>query len=222
MKNNFVALLAALGFAAWCLFTGCDSGGGQTAKVITQTVTNFATIFVTNTVIFTNEISSPIPTEYSSAYRIATNFAAATPVAHDKVLFQMKDIRTSFFLEDAVKQFVSEDEAKAKYELTLRRNGIAINSSSQNAITVTINGFVDDSGNVLIYNIQQAVIEQQWVVRREEFHTELVSVWEVGSEFGRVGKLKAEDAILDRVEKDAELFANDFLSANPKNNEAQK
>jgi len=182
MKNNFVALLAALGFAAWCLFTGCDSGGGQTAKVITQTVTNFATIFVTNTVIFTNEISSPIPTEYSSAYRIATNFAAATPVAHDKVLFQMKDIRTSFFLEDAVKQFVSEDEAKAKYELTLRRNGIAINSSSQNAITVTING----------------------------------------SEFGRVGKLKAEDAILDRVEKDAELFANDFLSANPKNNEAQK
>ena len=33
---------------------------------------------------------------------------------------------------------------------------------------------------------------------------------------GYAGKLKANEAILETVEKQAEQFANDYLSANPK------
>jgi hypothetical protein len=209
------------------LLGGCEPKENSSVKTITNTVTNFTTSYVTNTVTinFTNdvikEISVPaaIPQNYidgDTFLKWVRNIPVLT--ADDQALFAMDDVKVVYSLDNTIRQTLLEDEVKAKFELTLRKNNIPVNSDSRNRVNVSITGFYNDAGMLLCYAIEVNVFESQLIFRNGEGRRGIVRVWSKGSSYGTVGKSKANDALLETVVKSAEVFANDFLSANPKQN----
>jgi hypothetical protein len=224
---------------AWFLF-GLSSAGmlvfaglyflNPKTSVSVRDVTQIQTNTVTNTIIFTvtNDVvrevekivnvPAAIPPEYVNAMKFTENMTKATFVTMDQVLFGMKDVRVECALADDVRQVVSVDEVRAKFELTLRRNNVPINPKSEHTITLNISGFLNQPDKTtLCFSIVCDVIETQWVARLDgAVHFATVIVWTKGAEFGTVGRDKASESLLKDVEKSAEIFANDYLSANPK------
>lgn len=215
-----LALLGGVAFAALFFLTPR-----------TYTQTNLVTQIVTNNVILTNtvikevpkevekivNVPADIPRDYLIAMNIYRSMTNAATVSHDGVLFNMTNIATSFFIADDIKTIIPEDEVKAKFELTLRRNNIPIDSKSDHTVSLAINGFYSDEyKSTIIYNITCQVIENQFIFRNAEARWTPVQVWSTTMNYGYAGKQKIASVVLDDVEKQAEIFANDFLAANPK------
>jgi hypothetical protein len=196
---------------------------GET-RVVVQAVTNTVMNTVTNEVIrvVPKEVEKivKVPVELPSiiiaASNMLYNMLGAEFVGKDKVLFRMTNIAVQCFLNDDIKKYVSEDEVRSKFELTLRRNNVPIDSSSPNVVSVSLDGFFTDQTQLLSYMTGCRVFEIQWVSRGEEWHKALVTVWQKAESYGNVGRNRANAVLLGDVERFAELFANDFLSANPK------
>jgi hypothetical protein len=196
------------------------------AKTITNTVTNTVIGVVTNEVVkeVPKEVEkivtvpAEIPDEYIQAKQIISNYDNCDFVDSHQVLFGMKDVRVVYLLGDAVKQIVSEDDVRARFELTLRRNNVPINPTSQNVVLVDTEGFWGEpptSENLFTHSVTIELEEKQTLLRGNQLHKALVTVWQ-NSHYGLVGKYNASNALLDTVEKEGDVFANDFLSANPK------
>jgi len=197
----------------------------KTVNVV-QTVPNNVTNVVVNTV--TNEVvkevekivkvPAAIPEEYIRAKYTVSNFDNADPIIYGQLLFGMKDVQVIYTLSDIVKKVVSEDEVKSKFELTLRRNNITISPNSSNQVVVNVAGFwgvPPISEAILTHDISVDVCEYQTLRRGEQIHKAFISVWHRNF-YGFVGRDNANKYLLENVEKQAEIFANDFLSANPK------
>jgi hypothetical protein len=206
---------------------GCGSKDNSSVKIVTNTVTNFITSYVTNTDIinFTNEVLVPaaIPQNYidgDTFLKWVRNVPIIT--SDDQSLFAMDDVKVLYDLNDTIKQTILEDDVKAKFELTLRNNGVPINPNSRNTIVVGLTGFYDETGMLLCYEYEVTVSESQLIFRNGEGRRGIVTVWQEGGSHGTVGKAKANDALLGVVEKSAEVFANDYLSANPKQNTVKR
>jgi hypothetical protein len=96
----------------------------------TQTILNTVTNTVTNEVV--KEVQVPkfykipaeIPQDYITAMQIISNYDHCDFVKDDQVLFGMKDVRVIYNVNDSMKEVLSEDEVRAKFELTLRRNNV--------------------------------------------------------------------------------------------------
>jgi len=205
-----------------------------TPKIQTEptVVTTIVTNTVTNTV--TQEVVKEIPKEVEKIVTIPAQISlddqklinlgaklmdafTNSPIKDDQVLFGMKDVNVFYIIGDKIKEFVTEDEIKAKFELTLRRNNVPINPKSFNTVFFSVAGFSDDATKTLIsYSTKCYVTEYQTIFRQGISHQSLITVWEKGEFYGYAGKNKINDVMLDNAEKDAEMFANDFLSANPK------
>jgi len=194
------------------------------SAVTTRTVTETVTTIVTNTVTRdvpkevekTVTVQADIPDEYVIAKTLREKMMAATKVNADKILFGMKDVKVVYLMQDEIRKLISEDEIKAKFELTLRKNNVPINPDSLNVVTYSLNGFFVNNDSTLVYHLDCWVDEPQYVFRDTEWHRGYVITWSKGSSFGTVGKLRASDGLLGETEKKAEVFANDYLSANPK------
>jgi hypothetical protein len=118
---------------AWLLF--CLSSGGliifailyfskptpsPEERSVLYTVTNFITNAVAGTV--TNQVKVPaeIPSEYTYAMRLFQKMTNASYASTGELLFDMKNVHAVCVLGDEVKQLATDDEVKAKFELTLR------------------------------------------------------------------------------------------------------
>jgi hypothetical protein len=220
-----VSTIGMLIFAGLYLSTPKTTRTIQTRiQIVTNTVTSSVTNTLTNEVLkevpkyVRNIVKVPaeIPPDYNYAMQLIQKMTNATYTPLEQVLFNMKDVRVFYTLDDAVKQVVSEDEVKAKFELTLRRNNVPLDPNSQNVLQLTINGFFDDNHVILNYAIECEVAESQFIFRNGDVHNAIVKVWVRGGSFGTVGRANANESLLKDVEKRAEMFANDFLSANPK------
>jgi hypothetical protein len=191
------------------------------AKTLTQTDTQLVTNVVVKEVEKAVSIPANIPAEYIVAMNLYQKMTNATMVANDKVLFNLKNVRVVCVIDDSIKEVASEDEIKAKFELTLRRNNVPISTDSQSVVYLNISGFFDKTGtyanNLLCYSINCVMSESQWVFRESECHYSLVNTYEEAGYYGYVGRTLANATLLDQVEKRAEIFANDYLSTNPKN-----
>ena len=187
-------------------------------KVITNTVTNTVTNEVVKEVEKIVNVPAEIPEGYIIAWNLYKKFNAATKervASSDQLLFNMKDVRAVCYLDTSAKECVSEDEVKAKFELTLRRNNVPINPKSTNTVSIEIDTIINPNTSLVCFFVTCEVIESQLVFREGVFHPGTIRLWRQDG-FGTVGKIKANEALLGEVEKQAELFANDFLSANPK------
>lgn len=210
--------------------TGCGSKNVEPVTItVTNDVTKTVTTFVTNTVTHetVKEVPVPadIPDEYIWAHKFLQRVKNASSVNSDQALFGMKDVKVKYMIDEALKQVVSEDEVKAKFELTLRRNNIPISPDSPNTVTLVINGFRGNdlaTQDLFTYSFHLSVWELQTISRAGELHNAVVGVWNSGDFYGYAGKNKANEALLRNVEKDGEMFSNDFLSANTKQNKLQR
>ena len=189
-------------------------------NVVTRTITNVVketvVSIVTNEVV--KEVPASIPLEYINAMQICKNIDKAKTSDRKQVLFGRKDVGVVFTVAEAVKEFVSEDELSAKFELTLRRNNIAISRSSTNLVFYIIEGFLNDDKVSLTYSVNCFVLDSVFYKRSPDWVTAewsrmLVSIWESES-YGYAGTKIAKTELLKIAESKAELFANDFLAAN--------
>jgi len=211
---------------AMLYFTSPKPTPGNIQRV-TQIVTNTVTMIntVTNEVVKEVpkevekivEVPAKIPQEYVAAMDLWQKMTNASFTPLEQVLFRMTNVNVICELDYAMQQVTSEDEVKAKFELTLRRNDVPIDPHSPNIVYLTITGFLDPATpTTLCYAILCRVAERQWIFRWGECHLATVIVWNKGQSHGTVGKYKANEALLKEIEKCAEIFANDYLSANPK------
>ena len=197
-------------------------------QTVTNTVTNEVVKEVPKEVEKIVTVPAEIPQDYTVAMNTLSNFVSnydnASWVDQNEKLFGMTNVQVKCFLDDAAKQLISEDEVQSKFELTLRRNNVPINPKSQNTVFVSIEGTRLDlpqevtgptTGYFFVYNVNVGVDSVQTVFRGGQFHRTTVTVWEK-QDLGYAGSRVANGALLDSVEKEGELFASDFLSANPK------
>jgi hypothetical protein len=181
---------------------------------ITDTVTNEVVREVPKEIQKIVTVPADIPAAYVKAMLLYEQMTNATFVLQKRVLFKMKDVRVDYLLGDAVKQVVSEDEVRAKFELTLRRNHVPIKPDSDNRVMCIIDGTFDQQR--LCYCLTCSVAESQLLLRDGEFHYASVIVWDKGGSLGLLKTDNPSEGLLNEVEKESELFANDYLSANPK------
>jgi len=213
------------------LLGGCGSKDNSSVKTITNTVTNFTTSYVTNTVTinFTNYVIKeiPVPAAIPQNYIDGDTFlkwVRNIPIlaSDDQALFAMDDIKVVYSLDSTIRQTLLEDEVKAKFELTLRNNNVPVNPDSRNRVNVSLTGFYNDAGTLLCYALEVNVFESQLIFRNGEGRRGIVRVWSKGSSYGTIGKAKANDALLETVVKSAEVLANAYLSANPKQSKIKR
>lgn len=216
--------LCAVCFLGMLVFAGLYFSNKNTTRTVSVPV-NTITV-VTNEVIkeFPKEIQkiievpANIPSEYIDALRIWNRISSASLVREDQVLFGMKDVRTYCTVDPRLQDLMSDDELKAKFELTLRRNNVPLNPNSQNAVHFRINGFTDPSiKGLVVFSTECSVFEVQPFYRDGEWRKTLLEMWSKGNGYGTVGKDKANETWAKEAERQAEVFANDFLTANPKN-----
>jgi hypothetical protein len=208
-----VSTVGMLIFAGLYFLTPKTSGSIQTA---TQTVTNEVLKEVPKEVEKNIKVPAGIPAEYLAAMNFFQKMTNASYAPLEQVLFNMKDVCVACTLDEGVKQGMTEDEAKAKFELTLRQKNVPLKPNSANVVHLSIEGFFNTEQTMLTYTITCNVDEAQCIFRKGECHAAMVRVWTKGNSFGIVGKDKANEVLLNDVEKTAVMFANDFLSANPK------
>ena len=186
-------------------------------NTVSTTVTNEVIKEVPKEVEKIVKVPAEIPPEYINALNFYQTMTNAPTISENDRLFEMKDVQVVYKISDAIKQVTSEEEVKAKFELTLRRNNVPINPNSTHTLFVTISGFFDAANNALLcYDFDCRVYESQWIFRNNTVRFGTVSVWGKGSKYGTVGRTKADEAILGDTESYAEMFANDYLSANQK------
>jgi hypothetical protein len=82
----------------------------------------------------------------------------------DDCLKGITNISISYVFSDAIKQTILEDQAKAKFELSLQKNGIPIDPNSPNELLVEINGFYSHDGNILCDAMQLSLCQNQLII----------------------------------------------------------
>jgi hypothetical protein len=160
-------------------------------------------------------VPAAIPQEYIAAMQAVSNLVNCDFVKDNQVLFGIKDVQVICFLTDATKQCVSDDEVRTRFELTLRKNGVPVNPTSKNYVQVIVEGLWDNNRWSITFSVRVRVLETQTLIRGGEAHKASVTVWEKSS-YGFAGSIVANSGLLHAVDEQGEIFANDFLAANPK------
>lgn len=193
-------------------------------ETVTNTITNEVVKEVPKEVEKIVTVPAEIPANYIRAMEVVSNFDNADIVNAHQALFGMKDVQVVCSLNEDAKQVISEGEVQSKFELALRRNNISINPKSKHTIDVMVEALRTELPRfgsdpipeyLFTFTITVAVFDVQTLIREGQIHKTVVTVWQK-SYLGCAGRKVVGTAILDDTEKEAELFANDFLSANPK------
>lgn len=179
-------------------------------NTIVERITNTVPVVVEKRV----EIPAEIPDEYLASFNFAINYINA-PFVEQKYecLRGISEVSVQVGLNNAVKQIISEDSARAKFELKLRQLGIQINQKAERAASLNIEGLWGKDDIVLTYTISVELTEPQVVFRDDGLHRMVVTSWNDGA-YGYAGRSAARDALPRAIEEKAEVFANAYLRAN--------
>ena len=203
-KIGFILSAAAIGIF---VFIGCGSRNGDT-KELSERVKTPSTV------------AANLSAEDTAFIALGKAVSAAftNTITNAQVLYKIGNVKMSYVLADDIKKVVTEEQVKAKFELVLRRNDIPIVTTDEKpsvVLQLLVNGFLNQS-DILCYKTQFRTIEFQPVYRQGEWRYALVTTWDDAGNLQTVEKSLAGDAILSQIEKGAEIFANDYLAANPK------
>lgn len=131
----------------------------------------------------------------------------AATVEQKQMMSGLKDVAIFYRLYNAATQATSADDVRAKFEQVLKNNNIPMDpNKSEKTVLVEVDGYWDQP-TTLTYNVEAQLVETRAIPNLSE------GSW---SYFGHVGKDNANKGVLNDIEKVAEMFANDFRSANSK------
>ena len=216
--NTKAWILCAISMAAMAVFATLfflKDEPSLGVKTVTNTITNEVIKEIPKEVEKLVPVPAEIPPEYQHAMRLFQKMTNAEYASQADLLFNLKGVKAVCSVDENLKSIISADEVKAKFELTLRRNNVPIDPSSTFTLCFNIYGFFS-SESLICYAIECSALENQLIFREGDCKAALVPVWQKGNSFGTVGKTKASESLVPLAEKCAEIFANDFLSANTK------
>lgn len=243
MRHSGIAVLLFTLAVSLMLLTGCDRAGQEEgtgswfsgSRVDTITVRDIITlrdtivvvdtmlvekkiilrdtILVEKDVIKRVEVPAEIPAYYEKAWKrqVAESIAKS---ADEKTCFSgLDNMEVRVVISEDAKDILSEQRAKDKFELTLRRHGVPLSDSSNPYIVLSINVLWNERNTIAIHSIAVDLIETLIFYRNQKPYKRLVTLWSDGS-YGMVGKTFAKEAYLELIEENAERVANLYLSAN--------
>ena len=209
------------------LVTGCDRAGQKRVDTINvrDTIVVVDTMWVEKKIILRDttlvekevikkvEVPAEIPIHYENVWkRLVAELAA--PIADEETCFSGLDsMEVRIVINEDAKDILSEQRAKDKFELTLRRHGVPLSDSSNPYIVLSINVLWNERNTIAIHSIAVDLIETLIFYRNQKPYKRLVKLWSDGS-YGMVGKTFAKEAYLELIEENAERVANLYLSAN--------
>lgn len=224
------------------LMTGCDRAGekGETgswfsgARVDTVTVRDTITLrdtivvvdimlvekkiilrdtMVEKEVVKRVEVPAEIPAHYEEAWerQIAESIAL---IANEKTCFSgLNSIEVHVTMNEDAKDILSEQRAKDKFELTLRRYGVPLSNWSNPHLSLGIEALWNENKIFVSYVLGVELRESIIFYRNNKPHKRFVTLWKYSS-YGYAGKDVAREGFLGYIEEKAERVANLYLSAN--------
>ena len=171
------------------------------------------TTLVEKEVIKRVEVPVEIPAYYEKAWKrqVAESLAL---IADEKTCFSgLGSMEVSVVMNEDAKDILSEQRAKDKFELTLRRYGVPLSNWSIPHLSLGIEALWNKQKTFAAFTISVSLTEPLIFYRDNKPHRCYVTPWEEAS-YGYAGKDVARDAFLRYIEEKAERVANLYLSAN--------
>ena len=171
------------------------------------------TMLVEKEVIKRVEVPAEIPAHYEKAWEreIAESIALS---ADEKTCFSgLNSMEVRVVINEDAKDILSEQRAKDKFELTLRRHGVPLSDFSNPYILLGVEAVWNNDKIIAAYIISVSLIEPLIFYRNQKPYKRFVTLWEQSS-YGLAGKTIAKETFLESIEEKAERVANLYLSAN--------
>jgi hypothetical protein len=165
------------------------------------------------------EVPAAIPDSYLTLSNFVRDFWDAPILTNNQqILSGLKSVCPKIYVESKLGDFVTADDIRAKYELTLRKNGVPVDSDSANWLTFTIDGLwqegiggqekVTCSMHYSLYLSEMTRLYRNGSPKRTS-----VTTWSTGM-VGYAGRNKVREQSLQAAQELAEQFANAYLSQN--------
>lgn len=226
------------------LMTGCDrTGKGSTSSgffgaridtitvrdtvTVRDTITMRDTVTVRDTVVVVDtvlvakevikkiEVPAEIPVYYEEAWKRQVAELRAD-FADDKTCFSGIDsIKVVVGMNEDAKDILSEQRAKDKFELMLRRYGVPLSDSSNPPYLLLINfeALWNKDKTLAVYIVELSLGQSLIFYRNNTPYRRVVRLWSNLS-YGYAGSKVVRQGALEAIEEKAERVANLYLSAN--------
>ena len=149
--------------------------------------------------------------EFVDELKKAAEFWA--PFAEDQACFSGLDgMQVIVTVNDGVENILSEQHAKDRFELNLRRNGVPLSDSSNHHLFLSLEAIWEDDLPAT-FSISVELRETLVIHRNDRPLKRNVALWQTGSH-GFVGRAVARKVFLESIEEKADRVANLYLSAN--------
>ena len=171
------------------------------------------TILVEKEVIKRVEVPAKIPAHYEEAWerQVAESIAL---IADEKTCFSgLNSMEVSVVMNEDAKDILSEQRAKDKFELTLRRYGVPLSNWSNPHLSLGIEALWNEEKRFVAFTINVSLKEPLIFYRNQKPYKRFIKPWEE-IHYGYAGKDVARGAFLRYIEEKAERVANLYLSAN--------
>lgn len=129
-----------------------------------------------------------------------------------KSFFGINSFDTGFYLGNEIKELISEENVRNKFELNLRKSGIQIDEDSPYVLGFTINGVWDAHKVTFTIQYKLSLFESVVLNREGDMRTAWVESWTTGN-YGYASRIASRDAIVRAVETASETLANSYLKA---------
>ena len=134
--------------------------------------------------------------------------------ADEKTCFSgLNSMGVSVVMNEDAKDILSEQRAKDRFELTLRRHGVPLSNLSNPYLELRIEAVWNKEKILAAYVLGVELRESIIFYRNNKPHKRFVTLWESRS-YGYAGKDVAREACIEAIEEKAERVANLYLSAN--------
>ena len=171
------------------------------------------TMLVEKEVIKRVEVPAEIPAHYEKAWErlVAESIAL---IADEETCFSGLDsMEVKVVMNEGAKDVLSEQRAKDKFELTLRRYGVPLSKWSNPYLLLGIEALWNEEKRFVAFTINVSLKEPLIFYRNQKPYKRFIKSWEE-IHYGYAGKDVARKAFLRYIEDNAERVANLYLSAN--------
>lgn len=182
-------------------------------EVIVKPVAVVDTVVVEKRSVKEVEVPAEIPQRYVMAWEsLVAEWTAE--LADEKTCFSGIDSLAVFVtLNEHAKDLLSEQRAKEKVELTLRRYDVPLSESSNPLIDFKIEAAWQEDKSAAAFTISTTLLEVLIIYRGNEPYKRVVAIWN-DLHYGYVGRKGAREFLLQYIEEKAERVANLYLVAN--------
>ena len=243
MRCSRVAGILSVLAISLMLITGCDRAGqkGETGSwfsgvrvdtvTVRDTITLRDTIVVVDTMLVEKEIilrdtmlvekevikrvevPAEIPAHYEEAWKIQVAESIAKFADEQTCFSDLKSLEVRVGMNEGAKDILSEQRAKDKFELTLRRYGVPLSNWSNPHLLLGIEALWNEEKRFVAFTINVSLKEPLIFYRNQKPYTRFIKPWEE-IVYGYAGKDVARESFLRYIEEQAERVANLYLSAN--------